>query len=264
MSSERTEGQPQEGKKVALLGFAESYKLAPFDDPTVEIWGLNELHKYVTRWDRWFEVHDGDTLGISKRDLSEGEEKRHLEWLSKDYGPNRPIYMQPQFCGGRFPNAVPWPLDEMSRFFKRGRYFTSSIAMMLGTAIRDGYTWIGLFGIDLASDIEYQDQRPCAEYYVGVADGIQLAAEMHGFPGVEVYIAPTSAMCKAGHVYAFEKSLKANNPILDAVRAHQATLKKKHDESLAVLNTLDGALQETENFLKLHEYKERGVNLPTY
>ena len=241
-------------KKVALCGFAESYKLAPFDDPTVEVWGLNELHKYLPRWNRWFEIHDAETLGVSQRDLTEGEQKRHLTWLSQDHGAGKVIYMQPQFCGSRFPNAVPFPLDDLAATFKRGRYFTSSIAMMLAVAIKDGYDWIGLYGIDLASDVEYQDQRPCAEYYVGVAEGL----------GREVVIAPTSAICKAGHVYAFEKSLKQGNPILDAVKSHKAGLEKKHQETLAVLNTLDGAIQESDNFLKLHEYKERGVHLPTY
>ena len=33
---------------------------------------------------------------------------------------------------------------------------------------------------------------------------------------------------------------------------------------MATLNTLDGALQECENFFKLHEYTERGCVLPTY
>jgi hypothetical protein len=81
MESQEGQSQPREGKKVAIVGFAESWKLAPFTDPLVEIWGLNELWKYVPRWDRWFELHDADTLGVTNRDLSEGEVKRHLEWL---------------------------------------------------------------------------------------------------------------------------------------------------------------------------------------
>lgn len=254
MSPERIASGPQEGKKVALCGFAETYKTAPFDDPTVEVWGLNELHKYLPRWDRWFEVHDDATLGVTQRDLSEGEMKRHLDWLSRDHGPNKPIYMLPQFCGtGRFPNAVPLPLDDLLTTFKRGRYYTSTIAYMIALAIKDGYSSIGLYGIDLASDTEYGDQRPCAEYYTGVADGL----------GIDVFIAPGSAMCKAGHLYGFEQPLKAN-PMFDAVRSHQASLKKKHEETMALLNTLDGAIQETENFLKFPTFLERGVELKTY
>src|SRR5688572_3270226 len=120
-------------KKVAICGFAPSWKLAPFDDPEVEIFGLNELWKYLPRWNRWWEVHDAETLGVTKRDLSEGEQKRHLEWLSTNHGEGKPIYMQPQFCDGRFPNAVPYPLEDRCRVF--GRYFTSSIGYMLADAI---------------------------------------------------------------------------------------------------------------------------------
>lgn len=254
MSSQRTSQEPREGKKVALCGFAESYKSAPFNDPTIEVWGLNELHKYLPRWDRWFEVHDDQTLGVSKRDLSEGEMKRHLDWLSRDHGPNKPIYMLPQFCGsGRFPNAVPLPLEDLLACFKRGRYYTSTIAYMIAMAIMDGYSWIGMFGIDLASDTEYGNQRPCAEYYTGLAEGL----------GIEVVIAPDSAMCKAGHLYGFEQPLKAN-PMFDAVRAHLGNLRKKHEETLALANTLDGAMQECENILKFPGFTERGVTLKTY
>lgn len=244
-------------KKVALCGFAETWKNAPFNDASVDIWGLNELHKYLPRWNRWFEVHDADVLGVTKRDLSEGEQKRHLDWLSRDHGPDKPIYMQPQFCDGRFPNAVPWPIDEMAAKSKRGRYYTSSIAMMLHTAIdyvQDAdEKWIGLYGIDLASDSEYGDQRPCAEYYAGLAEGM----------GIELYIDPKSAMCKAGHVYGFQQPPSAH-PMLEAVRNHLAGLKKKHDEQIAVLNTLDGAIQECENFLKMPVFLERGVTMTGY
>jgi hypothetical protein len=34
MESREDQTQPREGKKVALVGFAESWKEAPFDDPT--------------------------------------------------------------------------------------------------------------------------------------------------------------------------------------------------------------------------------------
>ena len=250
MESPEGQTQPREGKKVALIGFAESWKEAPFNDPTVEIWGLNELWKYVPRWDRWFELHDAETLGVTKRDLSEGEVKRHLDWLAAQPA-WKPIYMQPAFCDGRFPGAVPLPLDDLIDRF--GRYFTSTIGYMVAMAIRDGYDWIGLYGIDLASDVEYRHQRANAEYLVGIARGM----------GKTVVISPSSAICKGGHLYGFEKPISAG-PVLTAVQNHQAGLRKKHEETLATLNTLDGALQECENFIKLHEYNERGCQLTSY
>jgi hypothetical protein len=249
--------QPLEGdkaqKKVAIVGFAESWKLAPWDDQSVEAWCLNEFWKYAPRWSRWFEVHDEETLGVTKRDLSEGEQKRHLEWLSKDHGPNKPIYMQKQFCDGRFPNAVPLPIEHLCTLFRAGRYFTSSIAMMVAMAIDEGYTWIGLYGIDLANDREYPYERPNAEYIIGIAEG----------RGIHIEIAPTSAILKAGHLYAFEKPM-GDNRMLTAVKNHLDGLKKKRDETVALMQTLDGAVQECENFIKLPEFMERGVHLTGY
>src|ERR1051325_153307 len=107
--------------------------------------------------------------------------------------------MQPQFCDGRFQNAVPMELDRMVNAF--GRYFTSSIGYMIAQAILDDYGWIGLFGIDLASDIEYQQQRANAEYLIGIAKG----------QGRTVITAETSAILKGGHLYGFEKPLATNN-----------------------------------------------------
>jgi len=54
---------------VVLMGMAESTRhLAPWDNPEVEIWGINESYKqpnkkglppgpYMRRWDRWFQIH---------------------------------------------------------------------------------------------------------------------------------------------------------------------------------------------------------------
>ncbi len=251
MESREDLSQPREGKKVALVGFAESWKEAPFQDPTVEVWGLNELWKYVPRWDRWFELHDADTLGVTKRDLSEGEQKRHLEWLANQPA-HKPIYMQAPFVkSGQFPGATEYPLESMSALF--GRYFTSTIGYMLALAIAEGYTWIGLYGIDLASDIEYAQQRPNAEYFVGLARG----------KGITIEIPKSSALLKAGHLYGYEKPLGEQGGIAATMRAHTAQLKKKLEETFATANTLEGAIQSNENVLKLLDYSERGVTIPT-
>lgn len=244
----RTRTRP--GSRIALLGFAPSWKDAPFDDPSVEIFGLNELHKYVPRWDRWIEVHDEDTLGVSKRDV-DGDQLRHLEWLKKDHG-SKPIYMLPQFCDGRFPNAVPNRLDEMVSVF--GRYFTSSIGFQLAYALLEGYEWIGMFGIDLASDVEYIHQRPNAEHLIGIAKGV----------GRTVYIAPSSALLKSSYVYGHEKEPSRVGNIKDVLTKNKASLNEKRDQTIATLNTLDGAIQQCENVLKFLEYSERGCQIATF
>ena len=246
MESREDQAQPREGKKVAICGFAESYKSAPFNDASVDIWGLNELHKYLPRWHRWFELHDAETLGVTARDLSEGEQRRHLAWLKQDHG--KPIYMQPAFCDGRFPNAVPYPLDRMIARF--GRYFASSIAYMLALAIDEGYDWIGLYGVDLASDVEYPGQRPNAEYLVGMARGL----------GRTVVVAERSALLKTGHLYGYEVPVSTSAaPVLAAIDKHHAALREKHEKTLAELNTMDGALQAYENVRTIVKYADRGV-----
>lgn len=247
MESPEDQTQPREGKKVALCGFADSWKLAPFDDPTVEIWGLNELWKYVSRWDRWFELHDADTLGVTNRNLTEGEVKRHLEWLTAQPA-GKQIYMQPQFCDGRFAAAVHYPLERLSA--KYGRYFTSTIGYMLALAIDEGYDWIGCYGIDLASDVEYEQQRPNAEYFIGLARGM----------GKTVEIAATSALCRAGHLYGYEKPLGQAGGLLDIVAKHRAKCNDERDKALSTLNTLEGAIQAYDNVKKVLQYGERGAS----
>lgn len=237
-------------KKVAIIGFADSWKLAPWDDPTVEIWSLNEFHKYAPRWDRWFEQHDGETIGITARNLDEGEQKRHLEWL-KAQPAGKPIYMQAEFCNGQFPAAVEYPLKQMIDTF--GRYFTSTIGYMLALAIDEGYEWIGLYGVDLASDVEYPGQRPNTEYLVGIARG----------KGITVEIAKTSALLRSSHLYGYEKPPQ-DNKLLTAMKGHRGNLEKRRDEAIATLNTLDGAIQECDNIEKYYAFTARGCQIETF
>ena len=242
MSSERT------GKKVAIVGFAESWKSAPFADDAVEIWALNEFWKYAPRWSRWFELHDAETLGVTTRDLSEGEQKRHLDWLSQAHDGGRPIYMQPQFCDGRFPNATPYPLDRMVARF--GRYFTSTIGYMLALAIDEGYSWIGLYGVDLASHQEYPYQRPNAEYLIGMARGL----------GIEVEVAAHSAILRSNFLYGYEQEPTAH-PLVAFARDQIGKLKQEHEKHLVTANTIDGAMQAYQNLIAAADFSARGAKV---
>jgi hypothetical protein len=134
-----------------------------------------------------------ETLGVTKRDLSEGEQKRHLEWLGaagRQADLHAAAVLRWAVSGG---DAV-CRSTRLSDTF--GRYFTSTIGYMLALAI--GRLRLDrLYGIDLASDVEYPQQRPNAEYLIGLARGM----------GKTVVIAPASALCKAGHLYGYEKPL---------------------------------------------------------
>jgi hypothetical protein len=145
-------------KKVAILGFATTKDKAPLADVGTEIWALNELVNWLGPvaekagrpfpWDRWFELHDMQTITASN------EDQAHLKWLRAQPA-GRPIYMQEAHAD--MPASVRYPIEQMCRVF--GRYFTSSIGYMLAIAMAEGrdeqlrlvdpdaaYGWIGLYG----------------------------------------------------------------------------------------------------------------------
>lgn len=175
--------------KVAIVGFAEGHRhLAPFDDPTFEIWGLNRLYTVQPgRWTRWFEIHA--LKGFYEADPA------HREWLRTFKGP---IYMRPQDVGVYdIPTAVPYPVEQMLGMFPR--YFTNSISYMMALAIAMGFKEMHLYGVDMAQDQvwptnEYRQQRPSCEFFLGYA-----AAQ-----GIKIYLPPGSDLLKASYMYGLE------------------------------------------------------------
>ena len=51
------------------------------------------------------------------------------------------------------------------------RFFTSSFAYMMAMAIHMGYPTIGVWGFEMSSQEEYGNQKPCADFWIGVAVG---------------------------------------------------------------------------------------------
>src|SRR5688572_15351015 len=86
-------------RKVALLGFAESYAHAPFDDPSVEIHGINELHRYLPRWDRWYELHRRENFEIK----GNRDQEAHVAWLRTQVPVGAPGH-KPVFMRELFPD----------------------------------------------------------------------------------------------------------------------------------------------------------------
>ena len=146
--------------KVALVGFARATRdLAPWDDPSWEIWGVNSCWSFAKRATRWFDLHSPW--------IYEWELRRapgHLDWLRSFAGP---VYLTE--ARSDIPNSVTYPLDAVIRHLGRP-YLTSSVSMMLALAIHEGATEIGCYGIELVSAGEYADQRPGFEYLLGRAE----------------------------------------------------------------------------------------------
>lgn len=170
---------PLEGKtKVAIVGFCEtSRNWVNYQDPELEVWGLNRGYMFMLRADRWFELHGQHIWGWEMR-----RPGGHQHFLEKFPGP---VYMHKKFDG--LPNCVEYPLlavandlfPNMVRVSQKGEvvgmekspYLTSSIAMEIALAIHEGFKEIQLFGVDLNTDSEYAWQKPAVEALLGVAIG---------------------------------------------------------------------------------------------
>src|SRR5512143_1390006 len=65
-------------RKVACVGFAETTKAeTPYNDPSYEIWSLNQHYRYMPRASRWFEIH---TRKQYTSDIVPGTD--YLGWLA--------------------------------------------------------------------------------------------------------------------------------------------------------------------------------------
>ena len=176
----------RKGKKtVAIVGLAAtSCSLAPFDDLDVEIWGLNEAHAFpwMKRATRWFQIHATESW---KRYIAKRDVRGHFDWLKKNEW-DIPIYMQ--YYHELVPKSLGYPLYEVVDLvfpnFRRGdtkvKYFTSTFAYMMGIALLEKFERVEIYGFEMADEIEYVQQKACAEFWIGYAMG----------KGVEVYTPP--------------------------------------------------------------------------
>jgi hypothetical protein len=191
------------GKRVAIVGTAPSWIQTPWDDPTLEIWGLNDAYTLgFKRVDRWFELHPTDRFyyrPVTQRvvyadDVPYGcyvRPQGHLEKL-REMAKAIPVYLQNEPPKGWPPNAQRFPIEAVKAAF--GEYFASGPSFEVALAILEGASEIQVWGIHLATEQEYRDQRANFEYMLGVAVG----------RGIKVVMANESPLMKHGWQYAYQ------------------------------------------------------------
>ena len=235
--------QPKE--KVIIMGYADSSRmLAPFQDPSFEIWGLNELYLMIPRADRWFEIHQKYWLKRSHRDAE------HLKWLKSA---KIPIYLPLKH--EEIPASLTYPLKEILDFFNINwmnnydpfRYFNNSISPMIALAVYESLTKgtfkeIHVYGVDMALKKEYREQKPSCEYFIGFAMGA----------GIKIYIPSESDLLKTGALYGFEEVTDMEKKF----RRKDEELKKKiqaagmqEKEVMLARARLEGALQLNDYYI---------------
>ena len=186
-------------KKVAIVGTSHSWMLAPFDDESFEIWGVNNgfLNTEGKRCSRWFDLHyfekkpDGKWFRRWQSNFRGKTVNDYIEDLKKV---PCPLYRQQHWP--EIPNSVRFPIEEVVARF--GKYITNSISMQMAFAMHMGYGEIQLFGVDMSAGTEWEYQRPNAEYFIGMAVAM----------GIKVYIPGESDLCKTLFMYAYEEREK--------------------------------------------------------
>jgi hypothetical protein len=226
-----------------VVGFAPSWQETPWDVPNAHYWGMNALHKVAPDkpWSMWFQLHD-----IDKHHKEDREE--HLDFLRK--APVPIVMWQDHIPKYDIPNAVPYPKQMVVDHF--GRYFTNTVSWMLAFAIiSKQYRKIGVYGIDMAQDSEYDHQRPSCEYFLGWAKG----------QGIELDIPDTSDLLKAPFLYGLEDG----DPLRIKYEARLADLNTRKAEveaainqgnaqmgnHQAILHQILGAIEDTKYWLRV-------------
>jgi hypothetical protein len=169
--------------KVAIVGFSPHRVLAPYDDDSFEIWGINDLYiqEDVKRWDRWFNIHNAGYN--SARTSADRSKEEYKKW-------DCPVYLWKQ--DKDIPNSLQFPFNEMVE--KYGNYFNNTISWLIAFAMHEGFKEIHLYGVDMATHTEYGHQRPSCEYFIGLARG----------QGITVVMPKESGLLKAKYLYGLE------------------------------------------------------------
>lgn len=153
-------------EKVAIVGSAWTTRYqAPLDDSTWEIWTMNSMRHYARdglRADRCWEMHP-----LSIQD-------EHDWSFLRD--PPAPVYMFDVYP--EVPMSVRFPMERIEDVFgvsggKPGDFFACSMCYQIALAILEGFTTVGLFGIELdrGSARERTLERASVAWWCGYAQG---------------------------------------------------------------------------------------------
>ena len=205
-------------KKVCIVGYAENSRhLAWYDDPDCEIWGVNQVYRFIPRMDRNFQIHKDWT---DSKKWAPGTDQR--KWIAESPIPTYMIDHEPSM-----PNSVAYPLERVRQELGLAGtpddpgagldYFTSSIAFMFALAIAEGFEEIGIYGIDLIIGREYFFEKSCVEFYMGIAHG----------RGIAVHRPENSALLWQSHRYGYEPGPNYGFYGLEKLKARADQLSKQ-------------------------------------
>lgn len=240
-------------KKVAIVGFASSTRLkAPFGDPAWEIWGMNQLYRFIPRATRWFELHPHTGPRSYLADQAPGTD--YVGWMRTC---PIPLYMVSR--REDFPASIGFPLEHLIEEFglndvrpdMQGKgYFHSSVDYMLALAISEGFEQIGVWGVDMTHDTEWGYQKPSGSFWLGLARG----------RGIKVTLPVESALLNnEGYRYGFDP--QPSNELINHLQGRAQALQQRRLQLITEVNAIDGALQENTHWQEIAKALHRGGTL---
>jgi hypothetical protein len=242
-------------KKVAICGTAPTVRHAPFNNDEFDIWGVAHCTFLmdVTRMDVIFEIH--------KKEIYDKDNAPFHRF------PNALLYL-PEL-DAKFPNAKKFPLKEILDKYKVNEgfdnarsYMSSSIPYMICMAIEAGYEEIHMYGIHLLMEEEYFFQRPCVEYYLGLAQG----------KGIKVFIADGADILSFGYLYGYQE--KETEPeiayLKESIDEFDKRLQTIQQQAIILDNEYKSRRQQIENNIQqlvgarerdIHHMRRRGKEI---
>lgn len=174
-------------KRVAILGNASLTRdFAPFDDLSVEIWAMTIHALKAKRCDAVLEMHPDVETGERWQKYPDAEAYR--EWLKKT---TLPVWMHEPLP--EIPAAVEYPRREIEKKFMGGMrkgsapvktFFGGTASYGIALALHLGYEQIELYGIELNSRPEYDNERDSLFYWTGRAEGLGVTVTVHEKSGL--------------------------------------------------------------------------------
>lgn len=203
-------------KRGTILGTASTWKICPFADASLDVFGLNDGYILgVPRASAWFDLHPFPEMvfrterRVQASTVPAGAYLRphgHLDWLKSRPFPVWLHDCEEAECASLpadkrhhtpypfpdWPNAQKFPFRALRARY--GSYFSSTPAWMLAWMLEQVYTEVHIYGIHLATEWEYIRQRPNLEFLIGMALG----------RGTQFVIPDRSSLLKGKFVYAIE------------------------------------------------------------
>lgn len=205
--------------KLAIVGtHPDTRDLAPFNDPTYDIWVFNEAPQadWCKRWDACFQMHKPEVY-TSPDNMVRAD---HWDWLQQNHG-GRVIWMQER--DDRVPNSERYPLDLVTIGFPDMlKWFDLSASYAMALALALGYKEIAIYGMDLVSNTEYTYQLGNWRFWVGVAIGRGVTLDFH---------------CEAGdfgngHLYGYDGETQIERSYFESRAAELNTAWLAQDKEL--------------------------------